>query len=169
LKPLAVISLLLVLLLSQFGHLAIFTFEEIRMEHAFEARLLQKIPDTALERIVDDGTLVWEEAGREIIYKDKLYDIVRTQTENGSTVYYALNDRQEKKLLDTYAKNLRREEQRSESKNGKSAQDFSLTAFVLPETAGIPWIPASGKTTCAGLTSKLPQQLLSPIPTPPWA
>lgn len=155
------------LLLSQFGHLALFTIEEIRMEEAFEAKLLKTIPDAALEKIVDDGQLEWEKAGKEFFYQGNLYDIVRTGTEKERTVYYALRDHQEKELIDTYAKNLRREESSKETKTNPGAK-FNLTVFTLPGTATILWFPETGRACNLDFPAKLPMNHSRPIPTPPW-
>lgn len=138
------------------------------MEEAFEAKLLKNIPDTALEKIVDDGQLKWENAGKEVFYQGNLYDIVRTTTENGRTVYYALNDRQEKQLIDTYTKNLRREESSKDSKSNSTAK-FNLQVFTLPAAAGLLWFPVSSSVNTPDFASTLPQNHSSPIPTPPWA
>lgn len=156
------------LLLSQFGHLALFTIEEIRMEEAFEAKLLKTIPDTALEKIVDDGQLEWEKAGKEFFYQGNLYDIVRTSTEKGRTVYYALRDHQEKQLIDTYAKNLRREESSKETKSNPGAK-FNPIVFTLPGTAAILWFPVTGRERTIDFAANLPHNHSRPIPTPPWA
>lgn len=156
------------LLLSQFGHLAVFSISEMVMEKEFEARLLHTIPNTALEKIVDDGNLEWEEAGREVFYNGNLYDIVRTHTENGRTVYYALNDRQEKQLIDTYTKNLRREENSKESKSNQNGK-FNPMVFTIPGSAAFLWIPQPGSEFYSDGTEKLPQQHPNPIPTPPRA
>lgn len=167
-KSFAVISLLLILLLSQFGHLVLFTIEEIRMEEAFEAKLLNKIPDTALEKIVDDGQLDWEKAGKEVFYQGNLYDIVRTGTENGRIIYYALKDHQEKQLIDTYAKNLRREESSKETKSNPGAK-FNPIVFTLPGSATILWFAVTGTESTTDFAEKLPHNHSRPIPTPPWS
>jgi hypothetical protein len=169
-KKTIAISFLFIILLFQYGHLIVFVIGEISIERDFEAQILQNIPDASLDRIEDNNELSWEEEGREFTYQDKLYDVVRTKTEQGKKVYYALNDRKEKKLVDQFSRNMKTGHENADgTKSGKYSIKFQSALFTVPEQANEQWVTCEAEKKYFNRDSRIisnPQEI---IPTPPWA
>lgn len=96
--------------------------------------MLASIPGSALEKITETNDLVWEEKGKEFHLNDEMYDVVRTTTENGKTVYHCINDKKEKRLLDRLVKLVKANDDSRRGRSGKMTVKFQLCDYEMPGT-----------------------------------
>jgi hypothetical protein len=169
-KKTIAISFLFIILLFQYGHLVVFVIGEIMIERDLETQIRLNIPDALLDRIEDNNDLSWEEEGSEFTYQDKLYDVVRTKTEQGKKVYYALNDRKEKKLVDQFSRNMKPGHDNADgTKSGKYSIKFQAALFTVPEQANEQWVPGEAEKKYFAMDPRIISNPKKIIPTPPRA
>lgn len=92
--------LLLLIFMGQIGYHFIYLFQQHEIKEMQEMEVLKNVPRSALERIVDNGNIDWEEDGREFYLNNILYDVVEIKKEANEVVYYAINDKKERKVID---------------------------------------------------------------------
>jgi hypothetical protein len=103
LKKLFASFFILVFLYTLVGYYPIFLFQQNNIKKEIKKRIKQTVPESELQVLVfNQGTISqinWVDEN-EFLFKGNLYDIVRFEkNQNGETVYYCINDNQEKKLF----------------------------------------------------------------------
>ncbi len=82
----------------------------ITITHFSQEYFIQKIENGTKEKeqslfvISGKHDLVWIRAGKEFMYKNEMFDIVRIEKNNSQIYYYCLKDKREKQLIDKYNK-----------------------------------------------------------------
>jgi|ERR1043165_2825055 hypothetical protein len=110
-KKTAVICLLAIFLFNSMGYLVTFEVARLQARKEIDAKLsLLTQKDLAVITIPDERSqeIEWHEEGREMKYRDKMYDIIRIQKKGAYTTYYGIPDDREKLLyegLDQYVEN----------------------------------------------------------------
>lgn len=133
-KRTTAISLLFLLLASQFGHHILFSIQDWNIRQEQEKKILSHIPDAFLERIEDSPGLAWEEPGREFMKDGRMYDLVRTRTENGRTIHYAIPDTKESDLIKAFAKAQHMDPGGTQGpQSGKTSLKMQIPVFTIPE------------------------------------
>jgi len=164
-KKLVSICLILVILLSQYGHFCFYAFQAWQLKKEFKAKVISSIPDTLLEKIIDNDNIVWKEKGKEFFLDGELYDIVRTGISGGKKCYIVINDHLEKKLVGEFNRILK--SQNNHSKRSRANLKFQPSVFtIITESAIVsPFLPQKRTyfITSAGILSQ-PNRI---IPHPP--
>jgi hypothetical protein len=118
LKKLLAITLLLLVFFNHVTYYFVFTVQQYYIRKEMKKQMLASVPDSTLEKIPHSTKLTWKKHGKEFYLGDKLYDIVKTREENGTTTYYCIADEKENKLLKSLARAAR---SRTDSRKGKKA------------------------------------------------
>lgn len=169
-KRTTAISLLFLLLASQFGHHLLYSLQDWDIREEQERRILNSIPEAYLERIEDSPTLSWEEPGKEFHWNGKMYDVVRSRTENGRTVHYALSDDKEAELVKTFARVMNLDPNGpSPSKDGKLVVKLQIPVFTMPETPAVLVRERASIDHSTVDQAAVISRPRSVLPCPPWA
>jgi len=129
-------SLLLVLFISQVGYYFIYTIQQFIIKEEMERELLQHIPDSSLEVIIEEevaDNIEWEEDGREFSLDGTLYDVARIEKKEGKTFLYCINDKKEKQLLDNLAKAVGKNHNDKKGRNNIKSLMFDLVYITTEE------------------------------------
>ena len=118
--------------MGQIGYHFIYLIQQYEIKEMQELEVLKKLPRSALERIEDSNQIDWEEEGREFYLKNALYDVVEITKEGNKVVYYAINDKKEKKIIDQLS-NLSKllNENNTENKQHQKTIKLDFPIFVL--------------------------------------
>lgn len=96
------------LLFNVFGYDLIFKIMQNNLKKQIKQEIKQGLKDEELTVIIvslnEESKLYWVKPNKEMIYKGKMYDIVRTKIQNEKKYYYCINDEKEKQLIDNYNK-----------------------------------------------------------------
>jgi hypothetical protein len=158
------------MLICQYGQFFLFSVQQWQIRRSWEQRVLSTVPEAYLERIEDNGTLAWEEKGQEFSLNGDMYDVVRTRTEQGKTVHFAVNDRKEGQLIKTFSRLFKEGPDNGDgSKGSKLTLKFQTNIFTVPASSELS-CPSFGPTA-SGFDTKLllVSQPRTVIPCPPWA
>lgn len=103
LKKTISIFLLSIFLFNSIGYYAVFKFSEYQIKKIAKRAVFAHLDDSQYEIITikknNLDEIEFKEDGKEIIYKDQLYDIgKKTETEN-EIVFYCINDKDEEALI----------------------------------------------------------------------
>ena len=102
-KKLLVFLLLSIFLYNQAGYLIAFKIEQIEARKEIKRRIKNSVPQNELTiiRIGDHNRheMQWVEDGREFMFNNSLFDVVRVETQGDELVYHCINDTQEKELF----------------------------------------------------------------------
>lgn len=98
-KKIFPITFLIIFLFNVAGYFIAFKVEQFQIKSEIESEIKSGINPEELTVITIDkanlATIQWAEAGKEMRYKDGLYDVVKfTETEN-TIIYYCINDSKE--------------------------------------------------------------------------
>lgn len=109
------------------GYSPVFKIEQWLMHHKMEAIIEQFVDNDHLERISispeNQQKLKWAREGKEFWYEGKLYDIVRSETKDGVTHYYCIDDTNETHLVYQFIENIKKQTTDSDNE-GTSLNDF---------------------------------------------
>jgi hypothetical protein len=131
----------LLIFFGQIGYHFIYIFQQHEIKEKQELEVLKKLPRNLLQRIENNDKIEWEEEGREFYLDNALYDVVETTKENNKIVYYVINDKHEKKIIDQLASISKQlNEHNSENKQGQKIVKLEIPFFLL-ETTQINFIP----------------------------
>jgi phosphotransferase system HPr-like phosphotransfer protein len=101
-KKLAVISLLTILLIGQWGYYVFYAVQLYKAKKEAFIKTLQTIPETLLTKIdIDDNAdkIKWEDDGKELKLHGQMYDVVAVKIESGRKVALCINDEKETEVL----------------------------------------------------------------------
>jgi len=125
----------LLIFLGQIGYHFIYLFQQHEIKEKQELEVLKKLPRNLLQRIENSDKIEWEEEGREFYFNNALYDVVETRNENSKTVYYVINDKQEKKINDQISSISKQfNEHNGENNQGQKIVKPGIPFFVLEIT-----------------------------------
>lgn len=95
------ILLLLAFGISIIGFFPLFKILQYQTRREIKLQIKQGIPENELHKIVfaANEKPEWVREGKEFRYKNQMYDIVRKEKSNGSTIYYCVNDTEETQLF----------------------------------------------------------------------
>ena len=132
------LSVLCLCVLKIAGYLPVFKIEQWLIHEEMEANMKESLENEHLERIsISDENqhkLKWERVGKEFWYEGKLYDIVRSDIQEGVTHYYCIDDTAETHLVYQFIKHLKKQTDDSDNE-GMSLNDFFkkiLKVYFLP-------------------------------------
>ncbi|MBN8696885.1 MAG: hypothetical protein J0L87_10155 [Bacteroidetes bacterium] len=102
-KKIIAIFLLFIFLFNSIGYYAVFKFSEYQIKKTAKRAVFANLDDSQYEIITinknDLDKIEFKDDGKEIIYKDQLYDIgKKTETET-EIVLYCINDKDEEALI----------------------------------------------------------------------
>jgi len=125
-KKVISILLLLIFWISAIGYFHVFRLMQSEIRHSIKSQLEQGVPEKDLVRIYFQGTDKpdWVREGKEFRHQGRMYDIVRSASEDGKTVFYCIDDRKESLLLAQMEKLLR-------ESNGDDKSPSSTTSQIL--------------------------------------
>lgn len=107
-KKVVAIIWFIVILFNVFGFELIFKIMQNNIQNHIKQEIKQCLKDDELTVIIislnDESKLYWVKPDKEMIYKGKMYDVVRTKIHNEKKYYYCINDEKEKQLIDNYNK-----------------------------------------------------------------
>ena len=109
-KSFSAFLLSLVFCLHIVGYLIVFSVARVQAFREMKTAVEKGVPDSRLTAITipaeKSSELNWTEK-KEFSYKGKMYDVVKTKTqENGAITYYCLNDSRETSLFNFLKKNI---------------------------------------------------------------
>lgn len=93
------LGLLVLTFISQLGYYGIFAIEQRLVRYEQKKKLLNTLSNDELERIPWQASMRFMDDEREFSLHGEQYDIVRQVVEAGVRVYYAINDKNETRLL----------------------------------------------------------------------
>ncbi len=98
---LGAIALMILILMGTMGNHLSFSIQKNRISSEIKRAIKNGVPDEELHilHFQNGKEPVWVKPGKEFRYGDHLYDVVRKETEDGSTVYHCIDDVQEKTLF----------------------------------------------------------------------
>lgn len=106
LRKLLTIIVIILFIAGQFGIYYVYCNQQAVLRKEMKERILAGLPDSVLN-IIDAGLVnretEFEENRNEFSLGGKMYDIVKTTTQNGKVYYHCINDEKEEKLLNDFA------------------------------------------------------------------
>ena len=170
LKKIIAISLFFLLLASQFGHHLLFSIQDMAIRQEQERRILSHIPEAFLERIEDTPGLTWEDPGKEFLHAGKMYDLVRSRTEGGKTIHYAILDDKEGELVSAFSKVLNTDPNAPQApKGGKMNFKLQIPVFTLPMAPLATAQEMAKKCLVPAASGRIIDRPRTVLPSPPWA
>ena len=95
--------LLVVFTFNSVGYYFVFRVLQEQVRNEIKSQLKQQIPESRLHIVTiketDARLLEWEREGKEFRYKGMMYDVVRTEKQEGTVTYYCLTDVEESRLF----------------------------------------------------------------------
>jgi hypothetical protein len=80
----------------------------------------------------DKSGIIWLEKDKEFLYNWEMYDVVKLKTDKHHKIYYCINDRKEKQLINDYQKN-----HNSQKDSGKLLKNITHFEFVPQQAFSI--------------------------------
>lgn len=115
------------------GYYPVFRALQYRVRQDIKLRIKRRVPEGQLHEIapLSEGELEWVRPGKEFRYKDNMYDVVRTGLKHGRTVYYCINDKEEKALFTTLDELVKDQVNEKNSSHSKASKSFHKIFFNL--------------------------------------
>jgi hypothetical protein len=140
LKKLLVFLLLSVFLYNQAGYFIAFKMEQQEARREIKRRIKNSVPQNELTiiRISSQNVhkMQWVKEGREFMYANGLYDVVRVEAEGNEMVYHCINDIQEKQLFTDLDEHVRKHMDDSsgerKSPHKSIAKDYFVEDHAVP-------------------------------------
>lgn len=132
LKKLTLISLLSIIVLSQFGYYCFCTLQIYAAKESAKEQILKQIPENLLTKISmeDYGNAIkWEEEGREFSLMGAMYDVVKIKNEHGKNILLCINDAKEDEILAAFASVIINNSGTSSGSSGHQ----TIIKFSIPE------------------------------------
>jgi len=134
LKKTISILLLLLFLYNVAGYYFVFKILQMDIRSDAKEQIEKSLKKDQLEEIVifpgkTDKEIKWIRDGKEFSYKNKMYDIVKTEKKQDKIIFYCLNDEKEEMLfanLDNYVKR-----KRSEKRNINNVISKNITNYFF--------------------------------------
>lgn len=102
-QKITAIIIFFVLIFGTCGYYCLLKYEQFSIKEAVALRLKKSVPKEQLSKVVitksNESQIDWERAGKEFSYIGKMYDVVYTEHQNGTTIYYCLSDKEETTVL----------------------------------------------------------------------
>lgn len=165
-KKIVAILFLAIIFINQVGYYFLHNVQQYQLKQDIKRAMLSAIPESDLELITETDQVVWEEKGKEFHLNGEMYDVVKTKTLNGKTVYYCINDKKEKRLLDRLVKLVKANDDSRRGRSGKMTVKFQLSDYEMPGTEITP-IVSENRPQYTGFISRLvctEREILSPPP-----
>ncbi len=134
-KKAAAIFLLTIFLFNTVGYYVFFKAAQYKIKSEIKKELKSKLNENELTAIQfsseEIAEIHWIEKGKEFIYNNQMFDIVKKTNKNGITTYYCINDKQEKQLFQHLEEQvLKQIEQNKNSKNTSSKKGADLQTLT---------------------------------------
>lgn len=124
--------MLSVFLYNQAGYFIAFKLEQYEVRKEIKQKIKNSVPGNELAVITVDrhnrGELIWLEEGREFLYRNQLYDVVRLETKGDATVFYCINDTQEEQLFAELDKHVRGQME-TNSSDHKHSHEYTVKNY----------------------------------------
>ena len=130
-----------------------------------ERELLAHIPDSSLEIFVAEelgDRIVWEEDNKEFSIDGVLYDVARINKLDGKTFLYCINDKQEKRLLDSLAKAVNANHGNKQEKNRIKSLLVDIVCLNDQEEPGSFSVPSAYSSFNVNLVSSFEEINIPP-------
>jgi len=131
-KIIALFLLLGIYLYITVGYTCSFFILRYKLKKEIKKLIKSSLSEKDLEVIRINKTelqnIKWKERGKEFVYKNNMYDIVKIENRGDCTVYYCINDKKEKELfsdLDNYVNN--------NMKKRTISQLFAFNLYVIED------------------------------------
>jgi len=102
-------TLLLALLYSTGGYYFLFSTKQHYLQREVRKLIRDGLTEKDLTLIVvkpgKDSEITWLKRGREFLYHNNLYDVVKLKIHDRKIYYYCINDKKEKKLVSDFNRN----------------------------------------------------------------
>ncbi|MCC7301516.1 MAG: hypothetical protein IT233_02640 [Bacteroidia bacterium] len=167
-RALAIIWLL-VLLTGLFGVMPYFFFKQSQIRSAVKHKLKSHVPETELHalRFNTNAHILWVREGKEFKLNGLFYDVVKTETDGKTIIYYCVNDTEEKILFEKLELLCQQQARQNGDPAGAAVQQFvKLFSIDLPSINSSCLLPASSCLLTAFCTLPTRAPFLVP-PTPP--
>lgn len=133
-KKLTLISLLSIIVLSQFGYYCFCTLQIYAAKESAKEKILKQVPENLLAKISiqDYGSAIkWEEEGKEFSLMGAMYDVVKVKNENGNIFLLCINDAKEDEILAAFGTVVKNNSGcPSESSGHQSVVKFSIPEWI---------------------------------------
>jgi hypothetical protein len=132
LKKLTLISLLSIIVLSQFGYYCFCTLQIYAAKESAKEQMLKQVPENLLTKISiqDYGNVIkWEEEGKEFSLMGAMYDVVKVKNENGNFFLLCINDAKEDEILAAIAVVVKN----NSGSTSNSSEHQSVVKYSIPE------------------------------------
>lgn len=100
--------LIIILLMNAFGFNMLFNITQNNIRKEIRARIRDGLNDSELVTFEfinnNSAEIQWIHPGKEFVYRNGMYDIVKSKQLAGKTVYYCINDIKEKRLIDDFSR-----------------------------------------------------------------
>lgn len=110
-KKLLVLLLLSTFLYNQVGYFIAFKLEQYEVRKEIKRRLKNSVPQGELTIIAVNSNnrheIQWVKEGKEFIYNDSFFDVVKLEENGDEIIYHCINDTQEKQLFVDLDKHVR--------------------------------------------------------------
>lgn len=127
LQRLFILSIVCLCLLKIAGYLPVFKIEQWLIHHKMEAVIEQFVGNDQLQLISisseNQQKIKWERLGKEFWFEGKLYDIVRSETKDGVTHYYCIDDTAETHLAYQFIEQIKKQTDDTDNE-GTSLNEF---------------------------------------------
>lgn len=146
-KKAAAIFLLSIFLFNTVGYYVFFKIAHHKIKSEIKKELKLNLHSTELTAIEfsseEIGSIHWLEKGKEFMYNNQMFDIVKSNKNANSITFYCINDKQEKRLFQNLEEQILKQiEQNKNSKSNsskKGADNIIKTYFF--ETLSFSVIP----------------------------
>ena len=97
------IALLFLFVYQTLGYFVIFKILQANIRHEIKEKIESSLSEDQLEIITiktdEENQIEWVREGKEFIYKNKMYDVVRKKEKDNTIKYFCLNDKKEEELF----------------------------------------------------------------------
>jgi len=138
LKKLTLISLLVIVVLSQCGYYCFYAFKIYSAKIEAHNQLLHQVPENLLTKIsLQDNarSIQWEEEGKEFRLNDEMYDVVKEKKEDGKRYLLCLNDKKEDEVLKALASTVKNNTENSNKQ--QNMMKFSIPEWIFEQHTSV--------------------------------
>jgi hypothetical protein len=135
------ILFLSIFLFNTAGYFLTYALRSLEVRSEIKCRIKQGVPKEDLVIITIEqhqkGEIIWKEEGSEFIYRGKMYDVVRQNSEGSSILYECISDSQEDQLFASLDRQVLRElhSGSSDKSSEKKSATPSLRLFYSNQAA----------------------------------
>ena len=137
-KKLTAISILSLIILSQWGYYCFYSFQLYEVKKEAKTRMLQNIPEKFLNVVnVQEraDAIVWEDNNTEFKLDGKMYDVVRFKKEQGKVFVVCISDEKEDGIIASFANSVKKnaDDNSGNSNSGKTPIKISIKDWAFEE------------------------------------